>query len=817
MYVLINGYTLNFDSHKMYFGDVDVPIDSSLALKLSLFAEKNGEVKSEMLPDFYLEKFNSHIEEAYQKVLGDGNIAKIEEMRVILRKMNILNENRETLEAAYKRTIKNALVFKTSFISLAKKLSNTTNENELSSFVRASDNSRAFAIALDALRAKHHKNYAFYREIMHDFGIYDEKQILSYFNDKIDPNYSTNEFGFASLAKKSILDLQEKVINDAVALGYSAPSDLPRYTNPNNALFEEKVPERKTILISSTMDKNLDKISEAFLMIKPSLLEDGVLKEEHSVFLRSKIKEMVALLQKEEHFDGRMLFNLFAIQHDGLSQSALLDWAKYSHENGVYSAEKAYSFAISAIRHANRLVDFGILKTEDGKNFVFTHESARTILYENLNSSYNAIADAMVSLCAKALEEAKPNLLENNNVLVDFKKEEEILNKKLNISKENLALVTNKTNARTYFALMLVKNSSLDFGGFEQVLNKELCKELREYANGLVSLGIVKKEGDVYTCIDEQNRSFLYRNDSASISVLEKKIKELNALNKTDAIASVIHVDKDLIEKQKAEFDTYLYDEYLSTYKSIGRTFGEFSNDVLNNTANEYGIYMQYSELRKAGDTMEAFVKVAGLALDRVQKKVEEQTLLCVDKESGLLSKEEEDIINTLYQFDFDYSKSEDIEYVSKMKTKESFLLKEVQGYYLTSEEFQKSILAFFESGEGTVSSAKAFATIGINPYSTFLDLGKGTDSKASDIFIINLHRKVNNYMILCGVEKNESNKLLASTREMLEKDVSEIEVLAHFEASVNSFAQKVFERRVQNAQDIAKLVCDKERGQNFV
>jgi len=229
---------------------------------------------------------------------------------------------------------------------------------------------------------KEMKDYAFFREALINYGLTDEKEILHYYNDSIDSNYTTEEFKVVSHMKNEIQKLQLRIIEGAIEEGYLPPSDLQPFANPTLRKIEDISPEN--IDLANQLDFNK-------LKTDPADFENQQVKEKMSKIFKQELD----IYSKEDLEPSTELLNLFIVKNNGINFTKMVDWANYSSKNDIVEMKKAYKLVIDVSNQCEKLAKIGILeKTGNGK-YKFTDNNTRTFLGNNYNVIPNNLAKFM--------------------------------------------------------------------------------------------------------------------------------------------------------------------------------------------------------------------------------------------------------------------------------------------------------------------------------------------------------------------------------------------------------------------------------------
>lgn len=235
-------------------------------------------------------------------------------------------------------------------------------------------------------------DFSVFHETLQDYGVTNTKEILLYFHDSIDESFklSSREFGLVCAAKKELIELQEKIINDAIEAGYEVPSNLSRLVSPSDKIKDETINPQKIKMVAS-----FDFAKEQNGYKSESFDSMGNIGSKARVDLDEKIVKELGILQKDTN-QSTGFINVMLIQNNGFSFERMKEFVLYSGENNLLSPQKGMSVAMTGLKQCNKLVECGILKSEDGKNFTFSSPRCREILFENPLASYNQLTDLVI-------------------------------------------------------------------------------------------------------------------------------------------------------------------------------------------------------------------------------------------------------------------------------------------------------------------------------------------------------------------------------------------------------------------------------------
>lgn len=320
-----------------------------------------------------------------------------------LKKFGLISETKSILRESSKKI--NASLFKMGFSNLDKfYFDNKKAKLEFIKTLDVNDKVNHEAIAKYVLYYKENNinNYRVFNETLQDFGIKNQSDILRYYNDSIDSSFklSSEEFGIISFAKRDLINLQNKIIQDAISLGLDIPADLPRFVAPSDKIKDETINPAKIKLI------------QTLELIENSNYKSNYFNSDHSVSLELKEKFIKELKIQEKIInidtnDNLELIKLQVLNNNGFSFQRMKNWA-LNNKLEILGPQKSMIIAQTGLKYCNKLVECGILKTSNFEDYTFSCPRARDILLENSDKSFNELADLMINEF-KAITEIKEN------------------------------------------------------------------------------------------------------------------------------------------------------------------------------------------------------------------------------------------------------------------------------------------------------------------------------------------------------------------------------------------------------------------------
>lgn len=382
-------------------------------------------------------------------------------------------------------------------------------------------------------------DFTLFSETLQDFGINDTKEILLYFNDSIDQSFklSSREFGLVSAAKAELIDLQEKIIKDAIEAGLEVPSNLSRLVSPSDKIKDEKINPEKIKMITSF------DFSQNNIGYKSSTFDaSGELSNGAKKILNENIALQLKTLQKDT--DKSVSFvNLMLIKNNGFSFDRMKEWALYSGENNIINPQKAMSVAITGLKQCNKLIECGILQSEDGKNFTFSSPRAREILFENPVATYNELADITIKEHGITFSDGKEKPL-NREIFETQKAEfEEFLD-----AQYKSYYVPQKLSLEDFRADALMEESQ------ELQRYRDLYPELKK---GMEFKEVVADfiDKDKYIYVRQSGLDFSSKDVRSKVDEAWKSVQEANQAVKDIKSDEKVLVQRDFINLSAVRFD----------------------------------------------------------------------------------------------------------------------------------------------------------------------------------------------------------------------------------------------------------------------
>lgn len=353
---------------------------------------KDNDVEFEKIPQGFQKRITNALDSIYATLDKENNEHKIALIK--LREFGLLEEQRESLEvflaelrkSAYKLGLGN---LDNNYLDGNNKVRDALKFKELNESI----NREYLEYFINHFKEVKSNDFSFFYETLNDFGIEDNAEILKLYNDEIDSSFklSSSEFSFISMMKKELIEMQMGIIQDAKESGYGIPKDLLRFSSYSNRIKDETINPQKIKMIQKwDFQKNKDTAYS-----NRAFNEDGSFTNLGKDVVEELYKKQVNLLNIDSENSIGMV-NLQLVKNNGFSFNEMKEWALYSSDNNMTSPQKAMNVATTGIVQCNKLMECGILKTNDGENFEFTTPRAREILFDNQNATYNELANLMI-------------------------------------------------------------------------------------------------------------------------------------------------------------------------------------------------------------------------------------------------------------------------------------------------------------------------------------------------------------------------------------------------------------------------------------
>lgn len=350
--------------------------------------DNNSSIEYLDIPIGFRKKINKSLNEIFENLESneDGIIALTH-----LRDFGILKETRDILKESSKRI--NSSLFKMGFSNLDKfyfenkkaKLEFLENLN-----TNTKVNYSAITKYVSYYKDNNLNNFKIFCETLQDFGLKNQSDILKYYNDSIDSNFKlgSEEFGIISFAKRDLINLQNKIIQDAISLGLDVPIDLPRFIAPTDKIKDEVINPAKIKLLQTFDFSNINSYKNKYFNDDHSLSTELKTKFINDL----KVQEKIINIDSNDNLD---LIKLQVLHNNGFSFSKMKDWA-LNNKTEILGPQKSMVIAQSALKYCNKLVECGILQTKNFEDYTFTSPLSREILLENQSKSFNELAEIMI-------------------------------------------------------------------------------------------------------------------------------------------------------------------------------------------------------------------------------------------------------------------------------------------------------------------------------------------------------------------------------------------------------------------------------------
>lgn len=504
MFIKNNGQKLKINPDgSITIGDkVYYDINSNLKnLTLDPLLNNEQSIEYRNIPIGIRKRINKSLNEIFDNLeASDDSIVALNHFK----KFGLISETKSILRESSKKI--NASLFKMGFSNLDKfYFDNKKAKLEFIKTLDVNDKVNHEAIAKYVLYYKENNinNYRVFNETLQDFGIKNQSDILRYYNDSIDSSFklSSEEFGIISFAKRDLINLQNKIIQDAISLGLDIPADLPRFVAPSDKIKDETINPAKIKLI------------QTLELIENSNYKSNYFNSDHSVSLELKEKFIKELKTQEKIInidtnDNLELIKLQVLNNNGFSFQRMKNWA-LNNKLEILGPQKSMIIAQTGLKYCNKLVECGILKTSNFEDYTFSCPRAREILLENSDKSFNELADLMINEF-KAITEIKEN--EHFETIND-----EVVKKE---KKDFFDFLDAQYNS-------FYKTQNIDFETFKNDILKDNSQEL----NRINDLYPALKTISASDLIKEYEDKKIYTYDRTNTLTFNSK-KEKDALNK---------------------------------------------------------------------------------------------------------------------------------------------------------------------------------------------------------------------------------------------------------------------------------------------
>jgi len=234
-------------------------------------------------------------------------------------------------------------------------------------------------------------NFPFFQQTCNDYGMDDLSEILRLYNDKIDMSFITNEKDNAiySMMKMEIMELQKSLIELSIDEGLEIPAALPRVIAPTINFDNEKVNPQKILLIDGF------DFAKADVTCKSEIFKDNIIDEKYREALDDALMADMKLLNIDVD-KNKNIVDIMLLKNNGFVFDEMVKWASYDALWDNLDPQRAMGVAVNGLGHCNKLVECGILKSVNDKDFEFTTPRCREILMENPNATYGKLADIVI-------------------------------------------------------------------------------------------------------------------------------------------------------------------------------------------------------------------------------------------------------------------------------------------------------------------------------------------------------------------------------------------------------------------------------------
>ena len=530
-------------------------------------------------------------------------------------------------------------------------------------------------------------NFKLFHDALKDYGIKDLSEILKHYNDGIDNNFSlsSKEFGLISLVKRDLIELQNKVIEDAIEEGLDIPLDLPRFTSPTNKIKMEIIDDEKIDKINNLNFGNIE--SSLFVDNKP-------IKE-----LQKKIIEEIKFQEKIIDIDTNdniKLIQLQLINNGGFSFSKMKDWV-FNKNSNILSPNRMVNIAQSSIKYCNKLVECGILKTDNYEDFYFSCPKTREILLKNSDLSFNELANIVLD-----------EFSSEKNISTDNKNSKKVTK---NYKKDIFDFLEAEYNSFYKPNNKTVLDFIEDIKNDKTIIKKRINELYPLLQNELFDLINEYEDLKKYTFV--RNNSFVF--DKNNLKEVDSKWKEIRGINRS---FSKINDDSPEILKEKNDV----------TIKFINLSCVKFGNIKLDNLQNwkensiKNGLDIKiadgfvYKSIQQAKDLVSIgilktkdnknFFFKDDFAREILFKNFDKNIDNLKELNKGIKTlikystfpeiDDKNDLILKLKNFNMHYKNSSNEKFIKDMEIKEKSLFGEIENKYVFDNNFRKELTSYY-------------------------------------------------------------------------------------------------------------------------
>lgn len=530
-------------------------------------------------------------------------------------------------------------------------------------------------------------DFKLFYESLIDYGVRDKYEILKYYNDNIDSNFSlsTKEFGLISLLKRDLINLQNKVIEDAIEEGLDVPIDLPRFISPTDKIKDEKIDLEKIKAIHKIDYQNKDSLY--FQDNKP-------VKE-----LKEKFIEELKIQQKiidVDTNDNIRLIQLQLLNNGGYNFQRMREWA-CNMDNTLLSPYRMMCISQSSIKYCNKLVECGILKTDNFEDFYFSCPKTREILLLNPNSTFEELTNLVLKEFNVSIKEETPK---NKKMIREIEEKQ----------KNDFFDFLNAQYDSFY------KNNNIPFNEFIKEITKEDSKERKRFNDLYPGM----KENFIETITEyEDIKKYTYdRTPTIKFDNINIKERINNLWDKTRKDNHNFEVsENDSPEKLKLKEELTVNFINASCVKFDGIKLSSLNNwkeNVLKSNIIDESVAQAF--VSKSISHAKDLVAIGILKTkdnenfyftDNFSKQILFQNLtedidklkelnlgVKVLKKDNKMNIKNKNCLDEYLNFNSHYNQSNNIEYVKEMANKENTLINEIKQNFIMDIKFREKVLS---------------------------------------------------------------------------------------------------------------------------
>ncbi|WP_323585322.1 hypothetical protein [Aliarcobacter butzleri] len=530
-------------------------------------------------------------------------------------------------------------------------------------------------------------DFKLFHESLIDYGVRDKYEILKYYNDNIDSNFSlsTKEFGLISLLKRDLINLQNKVIEDAIEEGLDVPIDLPRFVSPTDKIKDEKIDLEKIKAIHKIDYQNKDSLY--FQNNKP-------VKE-----LKEKFIEELKIQQKiidVDTNDNIRLIQLQLLNNGGYNFQRMREWA-CNMDNTLLSPYRMMCISQSSIKYCNKLVECGILKTDNFEDFYFSCPKTREILLLNPNSTFEELSNLVLKEFNVSIKEETPK---NKKMVREIEKKQkndffDFLNAQYDSFYKNNNIPLNE------FIKEITKENSKERKRFNDLypgMKENFIEIITEYEDikkytydrtATIKFENTDIKEEINNLWDKARKDNLHFEVSENDSPEKLKLKEnltVNFINASCVKFNGIKLNSLNNWKQNMLKSNIVDESVVNAFivKSISHAKDLVSIGILKTKDNENFYFT---------DNFSKQILFQNLTED-IDKLKELNLGVKVLKKDNKMNIKNKNCLDEYLNFNFHYDQSNNIEYVKEMANKENSLINEIKQNFIMDIKFREKVLS---------------------------------------------------------------------------------------------------------------------------